>query len=139
MTEPMPFEKLKAFLESSPFHRFLGLELVAAEPAEQRIVIRMPYRPEIGRGAVPGDIHGGPIASLIDTAGDFALIMMLNFGVPTVNFRTDYLRPAANTALTATARVVRLGKSIGTVDVEVHDDKGRLVAVGRGTYATREG
>jgi acyl-coenzyme A thioesterase PaaI-like protein len=91
MTEPVSFDKLKAFLESSPFHRFLGLELVAAVPAEQRIVIRMPYRPEI------------------------------------------------NTSRTATARVVRLGKSIGTVDVEVHDDGGRLVAVGRGTYATREG
>jgi uncharacterized protein (TIGR00369 family) len=138
MTDPMPFDKLKAFLESSPFHRFLGLELIAADPAEQRVVIRMPFRPEIGRGAVPGDVHGGPIASLIDTAGDFALVMMLNFGVPTINFRTDYLRLAVNTSLTATAKVVRLGKSIGTVDVEVHDDDGRLVAIGRGTYATRE-
>jgi uncharacterized protein (TIGR00369 family) len=62
--------------------------------------------------------------------------MMLGRGLPTVNFRVDYLRPAFNTALITTARVRRAGRSVGVVDVDVVDDKGALVAIGRATYST---
>jgi uncharacterized protein (TIGR00369 family) len=72
---------------------------------------------------------------VIDTAGDYALVMTVGRPLPTVNFRVDYLRPAINTALTATARVRRAGRSVGVVDVEVTDSRGALVAVGRATYA----
>ncbi len=57
---------------------------------------------------------------------------------PTVNFRVDYFRPAIDTALTAVARVRRLGRSIGVSDVDVYDDKGALIAIGRATYSTQE-
>ena len=59
--------------------------------------------------------------------------------VPTVNFRTDFLRPAINTDLTATARVRRTGRSIAVVDIDVHDDDKRLIAIGRGTYMSQTG
>jgi uncharacterized protein (TIGR00369 family) len=60
-------------------------------------------------------------------------------GVPTINFRTDFLRPASNTDLLATAAVRRAGRTIGVVDVDVHDQDGRLVAMGRGCYSTTPG
>ena len=60
-------------------------------------------RPEFERGAGTGQWHGGPIAAIIDTVGDYALIMALRRGLPTINFRVDYLRPAIKTALTTTA------------------------------------
>jgi uncharacterized protein (TIGR00369 family) len=94
----------------------------------------MPMRPELERGPGTGQYHGGPIASLIDVAGDFALVIRARGGVPTINFRVDYLRPATNTSLTATACVRRAGRTVGVVDVDVHDDAGRLIAVGRGCY-----
>lgn len=93
-------------------------------------------RPEFERGAGSGQWHGGPIAAIVDTVGDYALVMSLGRGVPTVNFRIDYLRPAIDTALVATARVRRAGKSIGVVDIDVHDASQNLVAIGRATYAT---
>ena len=93
-------------------------------------------RPEFERRPGSKQWHGGVIASLIDTAGDFAVGMMVGRGLPTVNFRVDYLRPAIDTALTAVARVRRAGKSVGVADVDVFDDKGSLLAVGRGTYST---
>jgi uncharacterized protein (TIGR00369 family) len=62
--------------------------------------------------------------------------MSLGRVVPTINFRVDYLRPAMDTGLTATARVRRSGKSVGVVDVDVVDDKANLVAIGRATYST---
>jgi uncharacterized protein (TIGR00369 family) len=56
-----------------------------------------------------------------------------------MNFRTDYLRPAIGEALIATARVRRAGKAVAIVDIEVFDDEKRLVALGRGTYASTAG
>ena len=54
-------------------------------------------RPEFERGAGTGQWHGGPMAAIIDTVGDYALIMALRRGLPTINFRVDYLRPAIKT------------------------------------------
>jgi uncharacterized protein (TIGR00369 family) len=65
--------------------------------------------------------------------------MVLGHGVPTVNFRTDYLRPAINTSLRAVATVRRAGRTVGVVDVDVLDDQDKLVAVGRGTFGTQPG
>jgi acyl-coenzyme A thioesterase PaaI-like protein len=44
-----------------------------------------------------------------------------------------------NTALTATARVRRAGRSVGVVDVDVTDSAGNLVAIGRASYSTQSG
>ena len=101
--------------------------------------MRMPMRPEFERKSGTGQFHGGPIAALIDTVGDYALVMRLGGGVPTINFRTDYLRPSSGQQLTATASVRQAGRSIALVDIDVHDDQGKLVAVGRGTYSTNLG
>ena len=76
------------------------------------------------------------LAAIIDTVGDYALVMALRRGLPTINFRVDYLRPAIKTALTTTARVRRAGKSVGVVDVDVYNDQKALVAIGRATYST---
>jgi uncharacterized protein (TIGR00369 family) len=114
----------------------MGMELVSADPEAETLTVAMPMKPELERGMGLGQMHGGPIAALIDTAGCFALVMLLAKGVPTVNFRTDYLRPVMNSGLTAVAKVRRTGRTVGVVDVDVQDDAGRLVAVGRGTFGT---
>ena len=74
--------------------------------------------------------------TLIDTAGDYALVMLLGRPLPTVNFRVDYLRPAIDTALVVTATVRRSGRLVGVVDVDVANEAGQLLAIGRATYAT---
>ena len=93
-------------------------------------------RPEFERGKGTGQWHGGPIAAIIDTVGDYALIMALRRGLPTINFRVDYLRPAIKTALITTATVRRNGKSVGVVDVDVFNEQKALLAIGRATYST---
>ena len=62
--------------------------------------------------------------------------MLLGRPLPTVNFRVDYLRPAINTALTITGRVRRSGRLVGVVDIDVVNEAGQLVAIGRATYST---
>ena len=65
--------------------------------------------------------------------------MEVGGGVPTINMRVDYLRPAVGESVTAVARVRRIGKSTAVVDVDVFDVSNKLVAVGRCTYAPQAG
>jgi uncharacterized protein (TIGR00369 family) len=129
-------EEIQALLDRSPFISFLNMEVKEVDEEAQTITIRTPMRPEFERGAGTGQWHGGPIAAVIDTVGDYAAALVLGRGLPTVNFRVDYIRPAMNTALNAVGTVRRLGKSVGVVDVDVCDDRGVLVAIGRATYST---
>ncbi|NKB60088.1 MAG: hotdog fold thioesterase [Alphaproteobacteria bacterium] len=139
MSDYMSQAEIQALLDNSPFISFMGLTVDSMDTEKDLIVLRMPMRPEFERRAGTGQWHGGAIASLIDTAGDYAVVMKTGAGVPTVNFRTDYLRPASNTELIATAQVRRAGRSIAVVDIDVHDEAGKLVAVGRGTYVPQAG
>jgi uncharacterized protein (TIGR00369 family) len=129
---------IQKMLDASPFNLFLGLTVVSADPVKQEVTMRSVMRPEFERRPGSKQWHGGVIASVIDTAGDFAVGMMVGRGLPTVNFRVDYLRPAIDTALIAVSRVRRAGRSVGVADVDVFDEKGSLLAVGRGTYLTLE-
>jgi uncharacterized protein (TIGR00369 family) len=133
---PLTVAQIQQMLDVSPFNLFLGLTVVTADASKQEVTMRSPMRPEFERRPGSKQWHGGVIASIIDTAGDFAVGMMVGRGLPTVNFRVDYLRPAVDTALVAVSRVRRAGKSVGIADVDVFDEKGALLAIGRGTYST---
>lgn len=133
---PLTAAEIQKMLDASPFNLFLGLTVVTADPVKQEITMRSPMRREFERRPDSKQWHGGVIASVIDTVGDFAVGMMVGRGLPTVNFRVDYLKPAVDTALIAVSRVRRAGKSVGVADVDVFDEKGSLLAIGRGTYST---
>jgi len=135
-TTPLTAAEIQEMLDASPFNLFLGLTVVTADPGKQEVTMRTPMRPEFERRPGSKQWHGGVIASVIDTVGDFAVGMMVGRGLPTVNFRVDYLKPAVDTALIVVSRVRRAGKSVGVADVDVFDEKGALLAIGRGTYST---
>jgi uncharacterized protein (TIGR00369 family) len=135
-TTPLGVEQLQDRLAHSTFIDFMGLIVLSADAEKEEVVMRAPMRPEFERAKGSGQWHGGPIAAVIDTVGDYALVMLLGRPLPTVNFRVDYLRPAINTALIVTARVRRNGKTVGVVDVDVANEAGQLLAIGRATYAT---
>lgn len=127
---------LRDKLAAGNFQDFLRLQLISHDAEIGAVTVRAPWRPEFERGAGTLQWHGGPIAAVIDIAGDFALIAKLGRAIPTIDLRVDYLRPAINTDLIASARTLRAGRSIGVVDIEVRDKAGRLVAAGRGSYST---
>ena len=132
-------ETIQAMMDDSPFIRFFGMRVTAADAATSTVAVEMTLRPELERAPGTGQWHGGALAGLIDTAGDFALVLGSGGAVPTINFRVDYLRPATTPTLKATARVRRAGRTVGVVDIDVEDEAGRLVAVGRGCYGTQPG
>lgn len=128
--------ELQAFLDACPFNRFSGFEITAVDAECGSLRMRMPLREEFRRLPDSDQIHGGPIAALIDTAGCVAVMAMVGAVVPTIAFSTHYLRPAAGLTLTAAARVIRAGRSVAIADVEIFSDTDALLAIGRGIYGT---
>jgi uncharacterized protein (TIGR00369 family) len=118
----------------SPYMRFLGLEVVRSEKG--RVEIRLPFREEFLRHDGSDWLHGGVVSALIDIVGDYAVLTETNVGVPTIDLRVDYLRPARRGDLLAVGRTLRVGRTVSVADVEVRDTSGTLVAVGRGCYAS---
>jgi len=132
-------EQIQAIFDASPFLGFLRLTVVALDHDAGTLTVSMPIRPEFERRLGTGQFHGGAIAAFIDVVGDFAIGMAVGGGVPTINVRIDYLRPAVGGVLTGTARVRRAGRTVALVDVDVYDEQRALVAVGRGTYSGQPG
>lgn len=143
MTEQLPeklsAEQIQSIFDQSPFIGLLGLKVVSVDHAAAEIVAKMPMRPELERRPGTNQFHGGPIASFIDTIGDFAIGMLVGGGVPTINLRVDYMRPAIGNMLTGIARVRKTGKTVALVDIDVSDESAKLVAVGRATYSSQRG
>jgi len=132
---PLNRQQIQERLLQSPFNALLDLEVVTADPQKQEVVMRLKMRPEFERLAGTGQWHGGPIAAAIDIVGDYALAMLFGKPLPTINLRVDYLRPGKDT-LTLVALIRRSGKTVGVVDVEVLNEVGDLVAIGRANYST---
>jgi uncharacterized protein (TIGR00369 family) len=135
-TNTLGADEIRNMLRQSPFIAFLGLTIEQIDPENETIIMECAMRPEFERSRGSGQWHGGPIAAVIDTVGDYALVMALRRPLPTINFRVDYLRPAVNTKLVTKAAVRRNGKTVGVVDVDVRNERGQLIAIGRATYAT---
>jgi uncharacterized protein (TIGR00369 family) len=131
---------LQALIEPSHFHRLFAPKIISVDNERLELVVAMTMSESLERQPGTRQWHGGAISAVIDIAGCYALSLCAD-GVPppTINFRTDYLRPAIDTDLTAHARVRRAGRTAGVVDVDVVDSTDRLVAVGRGCYSMRGG
>jgi uncharacterized protein (TIGR00369 family) len=123
-----------AILARAPFHKFLGLRLLQFGDGSAEIL--MPFREEVISNPDIPYIHGGVIASLLDIAGDFAVVSQLGRGVPTIDMRVDYLRTAGRENLLAVARVIKLGRTLATADAEVRREDGKTIALGRILYST---
>jgi uncharacterized protein (TIGR00369 family) len=83
--------------------------------------------------------HGGVIATLIDLAGHAAVAVKIGKMAPTIDLRIDYLRPSIGESIVARARLLKVGRRLARVDVDVTDAQGRLIAVRRGSFSTALG
>jgi uncharacterized protein (TIGR00369 family) len=136
---PLTAADIQKHFDGSPFMSFLGLRVATVDYERGELTVTMPMRAEIERGAGTAQFHGGPIAAFIDCVGDFAVALVVGGGVPTINIRIDYLKPAVGTSITGTARVRRSGRTVTVVDIDVYDEANALVAIGRGTYSSQRG
>ena len=134
-------DKLTAYLEAElaapPYHRWLGPVLDSVEAESDALTVRIPARPEFAR--IPGEpgFHGAIVAGAVDIAAHAAITLKTRGPTPTVDLRVDYLRASTGADLLARARIVRAGRSLGTVRVDVFEPGGRAVAAGMATFYLR--
>ena len=128
-------ERIRKVIEVMPFTRHLGMELVDA--SEGRARVRLPYKADI---STTGEaVHGGAIASLIDTTGAMAAWTTAEIATPkyfgsTVGVNVNYLSGAIGEDIFAEGRILKRGKEIIYTDVHVTNAEGKLLAQGSVVY-----
>lgn len=125
-------QRIKNAVSKVPYAQLLGIEVDEVDQGSATLGLNI--RPELMQ--INGVVHGGAIASLIDTATAFAIIPFLepNERVTTVDLTLSYLRPLMSGRITATAKVVRPGRRLFVVSAEVHDPDGNLATTALTTY-----
>ncbi len=135
------------FVQNTPFNKLLGINIEWVEI--DSMCLRIDMKDELVGNAFRGLVHGGVTASLLDVAGGIVAFFSLRnrlrgqssekisqsfskFG--TVDLRVDYLRPGTGKSFTATSSILRIGNKVAVTRMELHNDKGKLIAVGTGAY-----
>ena len=136
--DPLPAERAARWSrfgkwEERYFPNVVGLELEEVRLDYARM--RLPFRPELNQPA--GVVHGGAIATLIDTvvvpaigsAYDEFMVML------TLDLQIRFLGAATETDLVAEGWITRRGRSILFCQAEVRAvDTGAVAAEGWATY-----
>ncbi len=115
-----------------PFLQLLGVQVESVGAGTATLLL--PVRDELKRN--DGIIHGGAIASVIDSAFAFAIIPLLaeNERTVTVDLTIHYLRPLSGGVAKAVAHVIRAGRRVITVSAELFDENEKLTATALSTY-----
>jgi uncharacterized protein (TIGR00369 family) len=121
------------------YHELLGMHV--AEWEEGRVVVELTIEPKhLNRS---GTVHGGVLASMLDSALSLA---GLHCRVPgnirrgmTLSLTTTFVGPAREGVLRATATLRGGGQKTYMTSGEVVDEKGNLVAIGEGSFRRRSG
>jgi uncharacterized protein (TIGR00369 family) len=125
-------EQIQKALASVPFAKLLGIELETVAPGTATLSLQITNDLKQNNGVV----HGGAIASLIDSATAFAIISVLlpDEKATTADLTISYLRPLREGRAHSTARVLRAGRRLIVVSAELVDDAGKLIATALTTY-----
>jgi uncharacterized protein (TIGR00369 family) len=127
----MTLEQFQSFLDGVDLHRMVGLAIESWDEDS----ITFSFAPPAGvRDPRTGGVHGGAIATAIDTAAGFAATLASGFDIATVDLRLDYIRPALDAEFRAVGRSIRSGSRFGWAEATVSTLEGRAVALGRGIF-----
>jgi uncharacterized protein (TIGR00369 family) len=123
---PDEMRRIREAFESVPFAHLLGISL--GEVKRGAATLHLEVRDELRQNN--GVVHGGVVASLVDSAAAFAILTILEADQrsTTVDLTIHYLRPLTKGRVTAQARLLRAGRRIITVAVDVHDETEVLTA-----------
>lgn len=129
---PSDFEAaIRAKVRHAPCIQSLGIELLDFSAGACRLSAR---RDPAFDGVQPG-FHGGMLATVADCAAWFAIVTQTGPDEPlvTTDLHVRYLSPCL-TDVVAAARVIKLGRTLCPVSVELSDTQGKSVAVASVTY-----
>jgi uncharacterized protein (TIGR00369 family) len=126
--------RVRASYARQRFMTMLGASLTSVTPGE--VTIELPFDPELTQQH--GFVHGGALATLLDAVCGYAAfsLMPADAGVLTVEFKVNFMAPAAGDRFVFTGRVRRAGRTVTFVEADalaVTAGKGRVVATMQAT------
>ena len=142
MSQPLDLEAYKqqclAIARAAPFNQHIGLETLDIGPGWSKSQVR--FRLELSQPA--GLLHGGVIASLIDTGFAHAILMTDAFRamaaegghMVTVDLRVKYFRPVSDGLITCECTIPRIGRQLLHAEASVKNEDGKEVARGDSIY-----
>jgi uncharacterized protein (TIGR00369 family) len=113
-------------LPPPPVSRLVGLVLKSIAPGHAIFEMEADERHHNPMGT----LHGGIYCDLADAAMGFAYDSTLGEDetFTTIELKINFLRAVRKATLTAEAKVVKAGSTLGYVECEVKDQTGKLVA-----------
>jgi uncharacterized protein (TIGR00369 family) len=134
MINPSFADEIKQSFAKQTIMGLIGAELMRVEPGI--VEISLPYRADLAQQH--GYLHAGIVTTIADSACGYAAYSLMppNSEVLSVEFKVNLLRPAKGETFTATAEVVKSGKTLTVVRADVFGiEQGRraLVATMLGT------
>jgi uncharacterized protein (TIGR00369 family) len=124
-------------VRTAPYPALIGMRLTAMDFDSCRIELEL-----ADRHLQPfGIVHGGVLATLIDTATFWAGFMRLpeDAGLVNVDLKLNYLKAVARGHLRAEGKCLRAGRQISYTEASVFDAAGELVAHGTSTLMALPG
>ena len=130
------------------FNQVLGMKLQSLSGPEGT-TCRFDMRPELVGHHLHGRLHGGVTAAVLDATAGMALMVAIGekfahetadqvlhrfMKMGTIDMRIDYLRPGVGQHFVAQALVTRLGGRIGSTQMRLVNEHGKLIATGAGAY-----
>ena len=132
---------VRKFITELPYSRALGLELVEVSPA--RVILAMPWAPDLVGDLATGVVHGGAVTALMDTVSGAAVMSHPQGGLSaaTLDLRLDYMRAAAaGDAIRAEAHCSHVTRSVAFVRATAWDgDTDRPVATSAAAFTVEGG
>ena len=129
----------KLDFNNDPFHQYLGLTL--EETAQNFARVKLKIGTQYAEGGINNGVHGGVLATMIDIAAVTAVFAsMRENDIPggTADLQISYLRQAHGDWLRAKANVLKKGRQLATIQVEIMNNEGTLCASGRVLYAFKK-
>ncbi len=128
-------ERMAKVIALTPYMKHLGMEFV--EAGEGYAKLRLRYQKENSTAA--DALHGGAVASLIDTTGAMAAWTTAEIATPryfgsTVGITVNYLSAVIGEDCYAEGHVLKRGKEVIYNEVRVTNDAGKLLAQGTVIY-----
>ncbi|MFW9894428.1 MAG: PaaI family thioesterase [Candidatus Thorarchaeota archaeon] len=110
-----------------PFYTTLGLNLL--ELGDGKATFEILIKEELTQN---GCVHGGVVASLIDSACACAAISLVypEGNITTIDLQVEYLKSVAKGTLIGKAKCNKAGKNIFFCKAKVWNDEGQLIGTG---------
>jgi uncharacterized protein (TIGR00369 family) len=129
--------KLIEIVNTSPYPRHLRMQLVSISVDQAMVKLKteqchlQPF----------GIVHGGVLATLVDTATFWSVFLRLpeDVGLVNIDLKLNYLKSVSSGVMTAQGRCIRAGRSINYAEASIKDKEGNLIAHGTSTLMVLPG